>query len=94
VIDLFFNSSYGPFASSAIAGQSLASMFYHSTLAYKFNSSFRLKGNLSAAAFPLFTTQMYDALDYKWANTLFGGVAVLLVPIPFVGFRPFLFFLV
>ncbi|KAF9444904.1 MFS general substrate transporter [Macrolepiota fuliginosa MF-IS2] len=58
---------YGPFASSALAGQSLAR-------------------NLSATAFPLFTTQMYNALDYKWANTLFGCLSVLMIPIPFVLF--------
>lgn len=27
---------------------------------------------------------MYNALDYKWANTLFGCLAVLMIPIPFV----------
>ena len=43
-----------------------------------------MKGNLSGAAFPLFTTQMYKALSFKWANTLFGCLAVILVPIPFV----------
>ncbi|KDR67699.1 hypothetical protein GALMADRAFT_257977 [Galerina marginata CBS 339.88] len=58
---------YGPFASSALAGQSLAR-------------------NLSATAFPLFTTQMYRQLDYKWANTLFGCIAAVMVPIPFVLF--------
>ncbi|KAF9054676.1 MFS polyamine transporter [Panaeolus papilionaceus] len=58
---------YGPFASSALAGQSLAR-------------------NLAATAFPMFTTQMYARLDYKWANTLFGGIAVLMVPIPFILF--------
>lgn len=35
-------------------------------------------------AFPLFTQQMFAALTYKWANTLFAGVAVLMIPIPFV----------
>jgi multidrug resistance protein len=58
---------YGPFASSASAGQSL----------------FR---NLMATAFPLFTEQMFEALTYKWGNTLFGLVAVILLPIPFVFF--------
>ncbi|KAF8884047.1 major facilitator superfamily domain-containing protein [Gymnopilus junonius] len=58
---------YGPFASSALAGQSLAR-------------------NLAATAFPLFTTQMYQKLDYKWANTLFGCLAALMIPIPFVLF--------
>ncbi|KAF8159888.1 MFS polyamine transporter [Crassisporium funariophilum] len=58
---------YGPFASSALAGQSLAR-------------------NMAATAFPLFTTQMYKSLSYKWANTLFGCLAALMVPIPFVLF--------
>lgn len=35
-------------------------------------------------AFPLFTNQMYAALTYKWANTLFGCLAALMAPIPFV----------
>ncbi|KAF8884049.1 MFS polyamine transporter [Gymnopilus junonius] len=58
---------YGPFTSSALAGQSLAR-------------------NLSATAFPFFTTQMSQRLDYKWANTLFGCLAALMIPIPFVLF--------
>jgi len=58
---------YGPFASSALAGQSLAR-------------------NLIATAFPLFTAQMFNALSYKWANTLFGCLAVIMVPIPFILF--------
>ncbi|KAF7771726.1 hypothetical protein Agabi119p4_6037 [Agaricus bisporus var. burnettii] len=58
---------YGPYASSALAGQSLTR-------------------NLLAAVFPLFTQQMYNKLSYKWANTLFGCIALLMVPIPFVLF--------
>lgn len=38
-------------------------------------------------AFPLFTTRMYKVLSYKWANTLFGCFAVLLLPIPYVCFQ-------
>jgi hypothetical protein len=52
-----------------------------------FRSTFQLcsaSGNLAATAFPLFTEQMFEALTYKWANTLFALVAVLLLPIPFV----------
>ncbi|KAF9078033.1 MFS polyamine transporter [Rhodocollybia butyracea] len=56
---------YGPFASSALAGQSLCR-------------------NLAATAFPLFTQQMYAKLSFKWANTLFGCIACVLMPIPFV----------
>ncbi|THU81172.1 MFS general substrate transporter [Dendrothele bispora CBS 962.96] len=58
---------YGPFASSALAGQSLCR-------------------NLAATAFPLFTRQMFDRLSYKWANTLFGCIAVVMMPIPFILF--------
>ena len=35
----------------------------------------------------LFTTQMYHNLSYKWANTLFGILASLMIPIPFVCFN-------
>ena len=42
-------------------------------------------GNLCGMAFPLFTQQMYDALTYHWANTLFALLAVFMAPIPYVG---------
>ncbi|KAJ3477006.1 hypothetical protein NLI96_g10762 [Meripilus lineatus] len=58
---------YGPFASSALAGQSLCR-------------------NIAGMAFPLFTQQMYARLTYKWANTLFGLIAALMIPIPFILF--------
>ena len=35
-------------------------------------------------AFPLFTQQMFNKLTYKWANTLFGCIAVVMIPIPIV----------
>lgn len=37
-----------------------------------------------ATVFPLFTTQMYTNLTFKWANTLFGFLALAMIPIPFV----------
>ena len=40
--------------------------------------------SLFGAGFPLFATQMYEALNPRWASTLLGCVAVLLAPIPFV----------
>lgn len=40
--------------------------------------------SLFGAGFPLFATQMYEALNPRWASTLLGGVAILLGPIPFV----------
>jgi len=42
--------------------------------------------NIMALVFPLFTTQMYARMTYRWANTLFGVVAVLMIPIPYVLF--------
>ncbi|KAJ7505983.1 MFS general substrate transporter [Mycena galericulata] len=56
---------YGPYASSALAGQSL----------------FR---NMMGVAFPLFTQPMYAQLGIHWASTLFGCIAVAMVPIPYV----------
>jgi multidrug resistance protein len=38
----------------------------------------------AGAGFPLFTTQMFDTLTVKWACTLLGGLALLMMPIPFV----------
>ena len=39
------------------------------------------------AAFPLFTTQMYEGLGVNWASTLVGGVALLLLPMPFLFYK-------
>jgi|SRR6266702_1252733 len=39
------------------------------------------------AAFPLFTTQMYEGMGVNWASTLIGGVALLLLPIPFLFYK-------
>lgn len=45
------------------------------------------------AAFPLFANQMYDAMNPRWASTLVGCVALLMIPIPLVlrrrAFDPF-----
>lgn len=45
-----------------------------------------LSRNLFGMAFPLFTTQMYAALTYHWANTMFAFVALVMSPVPFVRF--------
>ncbi|KIY68842.1 MFS polyamine transporter [Cylindrobasidium torrendii FP15055 ss-10] len=63
----YLADAYGPFASSALAGQSLCR-------------------NMAAMSFPLFTRQMYKALGYHWASTLFACIATLLIPIPYVLF--------
>jgi hypothetical protein len=41
-------------------------------------------GILLGAIFPLFTSKMFKALTYRWANMMFAGFALLLMPIPFV----------
>ncbi|KAH6916843.1 polyamine transporter 1 [Coprinopsis sp. MPI-PUGE-AT-0042] len=40
--------------------------------------------SLFGAAFPLFGADMYNKLDPRWASTLLGGIAILLVPVPFI----------
>lgn len=67
VVFSYLADCYGPYASSALAGQSLLR-------------------NMSGMAFPLFTTHMFNVLGYKWANTLFGLLGVLMIPIPFTLF--------
>ena len=39
------------------------------------------------AAFPLFTRQMYEGMGVNWASTLIGGIALLLLPIPFLFYK-------
>ncbi|KAI0831924.1 MFS general substrate transporter [Trametes gibbosa] len=43
-----------------------------------------LSRNLMGMAFPLFTEQMFSRLTYHWGNTLFGCIAVAMIPIPFI----------
>ncbi|KAA1468798.1 MFS general substrate transporter [Dentipellis sp. KUC8613] len=40
--------------------------------------------SLFSGAFPLFARQMFDAMNPRWASTLLGFVAILLMPTPFV----------
>lgn len=40
--------------------------------------------SLCGAGFPLFAGSMYRSLDPRWASSLLGFVALLMVPIPFV----------
>ncbi|KAG6374744.1 hypothetical protein JVT61DRAFT_4119 [Boletus reticuloceps] len=65
VVFLYLADCYGPYASSALAGQSLCR-------------------NMGSFAFPLFANYMFADLTYKWSNTLFAGIALVIVPIPFV----------
>jgi hypothetical protein len=34
--------------------------------------------------FPLFGTQMYENIGYRWASSLLGFLSLVLMPIPFV----------
>ena len=43
--------------------------------------------SLFGAAFPLFAAQMYDTLNPRWASTLLGCVAVIMIPIPLLFIR-------
>ncbi|KAG2107396.1 uncharacterized protein F5147DRAFT_761255 [Suillus discolor] len=45
------------------------------------NTVFR---SAAGAVFPLFASQMYTALDPRWASTLLGCIACLMIPIPIV----------
>lgn len=42
---------------------------------------------LSIAAFPLFGTQMYNALGIQWASSLLAFLAVAMIPFPYLFFR-------
>ncbi|KAG9249060.1 putative polyamine transporter 4 [Calycina marina] len=39
------------------------------------------------AAFPLFTLQMYEKLGIQWAGSLFGFVALAMLPVPWAFFK-------
>lgn len=63
--------------------------FTYTEDAYKTFSASALAGiglirNLFGAAFPLFAHGLFTKLGYEWAGTLLAGLALVLVPIPFV----------
>ncbi|KAG9000520.1 hypothetical protein FRB90_011795 [Tulasnella sp. 427] len=39
------------------------------------------------AIFPLFSTQLYEALNPRWASTLLAAITLVMLPIPFVLYR-------
>lgn len=39
---------------------------------------------IMASVFPLFTVQMYDKLHIDWASSVYGFIALALVPLPFI----------
>lgn len=56
---------------------------------YLFFAASALAGNTFlrcgfGGAFPLFSEQLFTDIDIKWGATILGGVAVLLIPVPFM----------
>ncbi|KAJ7757193.1 MFS general substrate transporter [Mycena maculata] len=87
---------YVPAISTVLVGLSISSIFIsflsylvetylmYSASAFAANTFCR---SLVAAAFPLFTVQMFTKLGVNWAATLLGGVGLLLAPMPFLFYK-------
>lgn len=82
-----------PVLASALWGWSFYTLilmtFTYTEDSYKQYSASALAGiglirNLFGAAFPLFAHSLFTNLGYEWAGTLLSGLALVLVPIPFV----------
>lgn len=56
----------------------------YSASAFSANTTVR---SAVAAAFPLFTVQMFTKMGINWASTLIGLVALLLMPSPFLFYK-------
>ncbi|POS72548.1 major facilitator superfamily transporter [Diaporthe helianthi] len=85
-----------PVLASALWGFSFYTLilmtFTYMEDSYKVYSASALAGiglirNLFGAAFPLFAHSLFTKMGYQWAGTLLAGLAVILVPIPFVWSR-------
>ncbi|KUI59671.1 Caffeine resistance protein 5 [Cytospora mali] len=66
--------------------------FTYTEDSYKVYSASALAGiglirNVFGAGFPLFAHSLFTELGYQWAGTLLAGLAMILVPIPFVWSR-------
>ncbi|KAJ6464893.1 MFS polyamine transporter [Mycena sanguinolenta] len=87
---------YVPALSTIAVGVSISSIFIsflsylvdtylmYSASAFAANTFCR---SLVAAAFPLFTVQMFNKLGVNWACTLLGAVGLLLAPSPFLFYK-------
>ncbi|GME54210.1 Sugar transporter conserved site [Neofusicoccum parvum] len=85
-----------PILASALWGWSFYTLilmtFTYTEDSYKVYSASALAGiglirNLFGAGFPLFAHSMFTTLGYQWAGTILAGLALVLVPIPFVWSR-------
>ncbi|KAF9554963.1 MFS general substrate transporter [Agrocybe pediades] len=57
----------------------------YSTYASSALSGQSLFRNVMSFIFPLFTEQMFHALGFRWANTVFAFAALAMAPVPLVG---------
>lgn len=89
-------SFWAPMMAGGLLGFSIVwiflALFNYIIDSYLFFAASALAANtvvrsLFGAGFPLFATQMYDKLGARWASTLLGFIALVLMPIPFVLFR-------
>ncbi|KAJ7492738.1 major facilitator superfamily domain-containing protein [Mycena latifolia] len=86
-------SLWAPMMSGFVMGFAInwifLSLFNYIIDTYLFVAASALAANtvvrsIFGAVFPLFATQMYNALGPRWASSLLGFVALAMVPIPFV----------
>ncbi|KAJ6550973.1 hypothetical protein DFH09DRAFT_1168015, partial [Mycena vulgaris] len=87
---------YVPALSTILVGMSISLIFIsflsylvdtylmYSASAFAANTFCR---SLVAAAFPLFTVQMFHKLGVNWTATLLAGVGLLLAPMPFLFYK-------
>lgn len=94
-------SFWAPLMSGLLMGFSIQLIFLglfnylvdaYITVAASVLASTTVVRSLFGAAFPLFGGDMYKALDPRWASTVLGLLAVVMIPIPFVlqRYGPFL----
>ncbi|KAJ6587791.1 MFS polyamine transporter [Mycena sp. CBHHK59/15] len=87
---------YVPAISTILVGMSI-SLIFISFLSYLVDTYLMFSASafaantfcrsLVAAAFPLFTVQMFNKLGVNWAATLLGCVGLLLAPMPFLFYK-------
>lgn len=85
-------SFWSPMLAGSLLGFSILNIFVglfnYIVDAYLAKAASALAGNTVmrsafGAGFPLFTAQMFQRLTVKWACTLLGGLALIMLPIPF-----------
>lgn len=86
-------SFWAPLLAGGVLGLSMNWIFMalltYTVDAYLFVAASALAANtvirsIAGAGFPLFATQMFVSLNPRWASTLLGFVALIMMPIPFV----------